>query len=299
MNQAIKKLMLSKIVMLASLSFLPSIALAIDTIDVVEGDIKTISDSRNDRLAVWRTIGNDKVFIFDFPNLTAQGRTFNRATQFIEQQFKGASYAQVLNNEELQKYMDAIRRTNADFAFGHDLLVDELVQFFNLIDRDKIEIYPEETELRNFLLDYGLMKKSLDFYQSVRPNVNIVILSIPQKQAQRINEPRVSDLARYAIISHEMAHAEFYTNKYYESYCIKFWNNLSKKEQQAFIDFFKKYNYKVDDAQLLVNEMQAYLMFTPDLNSFSADKLGVSEEELESMRKRFRNGKPPTKLRIL
>jgi hypothetical protein len=194
--------------------------------------------------------------------------------------------------------MDAIRRTNADFAFGHDLLVDELVQFFNLIERDKIAIYPEEIELRNFLLDYGLMKRSLDFYQAVRPNVNTVIISIPQKQAKKLDEPRVSALARNAIISHEVAHAEFYTNKYYKDYCNKFWNDLSGKERQAFINFFKKYNYKLDDAGLLVNEMQAYLMFTPDINSFSADKLGLSEEELQSMRQRFKDGKPPTKLKI-
>lgn len=295
MNKLIKNFVLSKTVVLASLLFAPSFVFALD---VIEGDMETISNSYSENLRVWQVFGNERIFIFDFPNLTAQGRTFNRATQFIEQQFKGSPYSQVLSNEELQKYMDAIRRTNADFAFGHDLLVDELVQFFNLIERDKIAIYPEEIELRNFLLDYGLMKRSLDFYQAVRPNVNTVIISIPQKQAKKLDEPRVSALARNAIISHEVAHAEFYTNKYYKDYCNKFWNDLSGKERQAFINFFKKYNYKLDDAGLLVNEMQAYLMFTPDINSFSADKLGLSEEELQSMRQRFKDGKPPTKLKI-
>lgn len=295
MNTLIKNFVLAKAVMLVSLLCTPSFVFALD---VIEGDVETISESYSETLKVWQISGNNKIFVFDFPNLTAQGRTFNRATQFIEQQFKGSPYSQVLNNGELQKYMDAIRRTNADFAFGHDLLVDELVQFFNLIDRDKISIYPEEIELRNFLLDYGLIKKSLDFYQSVQPNVNVVIISIPQKQAQRIDEPKISALARYAIVSHEMAHAEFYTNKYYKDYCNRFWENLSKKEQQAFINFFKKYNYKLDDAGLLVNEMQAYLIFTPDANSFSADKLGISDEELQSMRQRFKAGKPPTKLKI-
>lgn len=280
-------------VLFAFISFVPSFAFAVD---VIEADVNTIIESKNNKLTVWRVAGNENIFIFDFPNLTMQGHTFNRATQFNEQQFKGAPYAQVLNNEALQKYMDAVRRTNADFAFGHDLLVSELVQFFNLVDRDKIGIFPEEVVLRDFLLEYGLIKQWRDFYQALKPDV--VILSVPQKQERRDFEPKVTALARYTIFSHEMAHAEFYTNKYYSDYCRKFWNNLSDTERSAFINFFKKYNYQIDNAELLVNEMQAYLMFTPDFNSFSASRLGVTEESLESMRQRFRAGKPPTKLKI-
>lgn len=286
----LKKLL---IIILSSIALVPSFAFAVD---VIEADVNTIIESRNDKLMVWRVAGNENIFIFDFPNLTMQGYTFNRVTQFNEQQFKGAPYAQVLNNDELQKYINAVRRTNADFAFGHDILVSELVQFFNLVDRDKISIFPEEVVLRDFLLEYGLMKRWRDFYQALQPDV--VILSVPQKQERRDFEPKVSALARYAIFSHEMAHAEFYTNKYYSNYCRNFWNNLSSSEQNSFINFFKKYNYQIDNAELLVNEMQAYLMFTPDLNSFSASRLGVTEEVLESMRQRFRAGKPPTQLKI-
>jgi hypothetical protein len=47
---------------------------------------------------------------------------------------------------------------------------------------------------------------------------------------------------------------------------------------------------------MMINEMQAYLMFTPDPSSFSARKLGVSQQELEAMRDAFRKGKPPTSL---
>jgi hypothetical protein len=193
--------------------------------------------------------------------------------------------------------MESLRRTQANFAFGHDLLVSELVQFFNLIDRDKIDIFPEEIALRDFLLQQGLIKSWRGFYQAIQPGV--VILSIPQRQSKKVDEPPVSELARLAIFTHEIAHGEYYTNPYYAVYCRRFWNeSLKDSERDAFINLFKKYNYDVSYGDLVINEMQAYLMFTPDPNSFNASKLGVSDQALESMRAMFRQGNPPTKLTL-
>ena len=263
--------------------------------DVVSGDFKTILNSRSDTLIVWNISDNAKIFVFDFSGLTTQGRTFNRATQFTEQVQANTGYPKVLDNEEIGKYMESLRRTQANFAFGHDLLVSELVQFFNLIERDKIDVFPEELVLRDFLVQQGLIRLWRGFYQAMQPGV--VILSIPQRQIKKADESAVSELARLAIFTHEMSHGEYYTNPYYAVYCRKFWNeSLKESERQTFINLFKKYNYEVNMTELVINEMQAYLMFTPDPNSFSASKLGVTDQELESMRTMFRQGNPPTKL---
>lgn len=260
----------------------------------VSGDFQTIRSSHTGQLTIWQYADNPNIFVFDFPSLTQQGRTFNRVTQLTEQQ-TSEPYPRPLSNEELAKYMDALRRTQADFAFGHDILVHELVVFFNKSDQAKIQLNPEEIQLRDFLVAQGLIRPWRGFYQSLRPNV--VILSVPQTQERHDGEPKISDGARFAILSHEMAHGEYYANAYYAKYCKRFWTEkLTAAQREAFKAFLTKYNYSLFSEDLLVNEMQAYLMFTPDQASFNAAKLGVPEAELAGMRQEFRQGKPPTRL---
>ena len=281
-----------RVLWVAGLILLPGLAWGLE---VTSGDFQTILNSQSDTLKVWNLANSPQIYIFDFPGLALQGRTFNRATQFTEQVQANAGYPKVLDNDETTKHLESIRRTQANFAFGHDLLISELVQFYNLVDRDKIDIFPEEIVLRDFLVEQGLVKVWRGFYTAVQPGV--VILSIPQTQPKKADEPLVNDLARRAIFTHEIAHGEYYTNPYYAAYCRKFWTEtLNDAQREAFIGLFKKYNYAVTMDELVVNEMQAYLMFTPDPNSFSAKKMGITDGELEAMREMFRHGKPPTRL---
>lgn len=281
-----------KVLWVAGLVLLPGLAWGLE---VTSGDFQTILNSQSDTLKVWNLANSPQIYIFDFPGLALQGRTFNRATQFTEQVQANTGYPKVLDNDETTKHLESIRRTQANFAFGHDLLVSELVQFFNLVDRDKIDIFPEEIALRDFLLEQGLVKVWRGFYTAVQPGA--VILSVPQTQPKKADEPLVNELARRAIFTHEIAHGEYYTNTYYAAYCRKFWTEtLNDAQREAFIGLFKKYNYAVTMDELVVNEMQAYLMFTPDPNSFSAKKMGITDGELDAMRDMFRRGKPPTRL---
>ena len=266
-------------------------------IEVATGDVNDIFNNKSEQLTVWNLKSNPNVYVFDVPGLITQGRTFNRLTHFTEQAVFSSGYPKVYTNAELAEYFDSVKRTQANFAFGHDALVSELMQFFNLAEKDKVELYPEEIALRDFLLEKGLLRFWRGFYQAVQPGV--VILSIPQLQAKKTDEPQVTELARRAVFNHELSHGEYFTNEYYANYCRKFWNeSLSDKQRKSFIDFLSGHNYNTYYPDLVVNEMQAYLIYTPDQNSFSAAKLGVSEQELESMRKMFRLGNPPTKLVI-
>jgi len=263
-------------------------------LDFVKGDFNQILESRSDNMAVWQYADNPSVYVFDFPGLTTQGRAFNRITQFTEQQTT-EPYPRVLNNDELARYIEPTRRTQADFAFGHDVLISELVQFFNYADRDKIQLNPEEIAVRDFLVEQGLVRVWRGFYQAMKPDM--VVLSIPQVQDRKPNEPMITKGARYAILLHEMAHAEYYTNPHYAKFCQRFWvETLTEPQREAFKAFLSKFNYGMGYDDLLINEMQAYLLFTPDPKSFSARKLGVSEAELQAMRDAFRRAKPPTRL---
>lgn len=266
-------------------------------LDVVSADAETILNTRTGNLTVWRLANNPNIILFDFPGLSLQGRSFNRITQLVEQY--NEPYKRVLSNDEFAKYLEAVRRNQADFAFGHDFLLSELVLFYSLADRDKVDLSPEEMAVRDFLLEQGVIKLWRGIYQVDRSRANLVVLSIPQVQERSDNEPPITPFARRAIVLHELAHGEFYTNKYYADYCRKFWNTvLTENQRAAFKRFLSNYNYSLNVDELLINEMQAYLIFTPDPASFSARKLGVGQADLEAMRDAFVNGHPPTRLPI-
>lgn len=259
-------------------------------IQPVSANFTQVFDAQSQALTIWKMSDNPDVFIFDFPGLVYQGRSFNRITQFTEQQFT-EPYPKVLNNQELASYIQASRRTQSDFAFGHDVLVSELVQFFNYALRDKIELYPEELVIRDFLLEQELVRFWRGFYQAMRPDA--VVLAVPQTQHRKTDEPMITAGARYTILLHELAHAEYYTNSHYRKFCQRFWYQTLKQEQRnAFKNFLASSNYSVENEELLINEMQAYLIFTPDRRSFSAHRLGISDLELQSMRDAFRHGAP-------
>ena len=263
-------------------------------LDVTKGGFEQILNTKSDALAVWQMTDNPSVYIFDFPGLSYQGRSFNRITQFTEQQTT-EPYPKVLGNQELARYIEAARRTSADFAFGHDVLISELVQFYNFALRDKVELNVEEIAVREFLVEQGLIRLWRGFYQAMRPDV--VVLAVPQTQDRKAGEPMVSPGARYAILLHELAHGEYYSNTHYMKFCQRFWyETLTENQRESFKRFLANFNYAVNNEELLINEMQAYLMFTPDPKSFSARKLGVSEAELQSMREAFRRGSPATHL---
>lgn len=260
----------------------------------VSAGFNQIVNNRSAQLIIWRYADNPRIYVFDFPGLAYQGRSFNRVTQFIEQQTT-EPYPRVLTEQEMAGRLVAAKRSESDFAFGHDLMVHELVQFFNFALRDKVPLNPEETAIRDFLVAQGMIRDWRGFWQAIEPNN--VILSIPQPQEKSAGQPLINATARFAIALHEMAHGEYYTNAYYAQYCLRFWQeSLTDAQREAFKAFLGKYNYAVGSDALVINETQAYLMFTPDPSSFSARKLGVTNEELEAMRNAFRKGKPPTTL---
>lgn len=263
--------------------------------ELFAGNFQQIFQAKSHELVIWQYADNQNIYVFDFPGLTLQGNAFNRATQFTEQRFAGAPYPKVLNDAELAAHIAAARRNQANFAFGHDFLVAELVQFYNYALRDKIALNLDELAVRDFLINQALIREFRGFYQAIRPEV--VIISVPQTQAKKPDEPTISAGARYAILLHEMSHAEFYSNPHYAKFCERFWHEtLTEQQRDLFRKFLHAYNYYIEDQMLVVNEMQAYLMFTPDPKSFNHRRLGVSESELEAMRAAFRRSSPPTRL---
>lgn len=256
-------------------------------------DYSTILNSRSDTVAVFEYGGRSLIKIIDFPSLSEQGRMFNRVVALIER--IGAPRSRVMDNAELTDFIRSVGKSEATFAYGNDFLVSELVVFFNLADMGGIQLNAEEIALRRQLLDSRLMVERTGFYQALKPQV--VILSIPQETAGSTAAPLVTPLARKTILMHEISHAEYYTNPLYANYCRSFWKNAMTEDQRsAFRKFLSHGSYNPENEEMMVNETQAYLLYTPDQRAFNARLVGLREKEVEGLRDRFLGGFPDAPL---
>lgn len=269
--------------------FLAFAALArAETLPVSAGDYRQILDAQSPALQIFDYSGQQPVFILDFPTLAEQGRTFNRIVALVER--IGLSRARVLDDAELAEFIRATGKTEYTFAYGNDFLVSELAVFFNLAEHNSVALNEDERRLRSLLFERGLIRERYGFLQAVRPNA--VILSIPQ-QRQGGDEPPVDAGARRTILTHELAHAEYYTNPDYRAWCRKFWQEtLTERQREKLRAFLARSGYDPSNEALMINEAQAYLSFTPDPRAFSAKLSGLTDKELEGLRQSFRAGAP-------
>jgi hypothetical protein len=247
-------------------------------------DYSSVLNSQSEKASLFEYGGRSLILIIDFPDLVEQGKMFNRVVALIER--IGAPRSRVMNNEELAQFIRSVGKSESTFAYGNDFLVSELVVFFNLADMGGIQLNAQEIALRKKLIDYRLMVERTGFYQAVKPQA--VILSIPQETTGKLSGPQVSSLARKTILMHEISHAEYYTNPLYANYCRHFWRNvMTENQRSAFRKFLSSSSYNPDNEEMMVNETQAYLLYTPDPRAFNARLVGLKDKEIESLRTRF------------
>lgn len=259
-------------------------------------DYTTILQNQASNVAVFDYRGRSLILIVDFPTLSEQGRMFNRVIALVER--IGAPRERVLDNAELAQFIRSVGKTEATLAYGNDFLVAELVVFFNLADMASIQLTAEEIALRQLLLERRLMVMRNGFFQTAVPRA--VVLSVPQESAGSPGNPPVSAMARRTILTHELAHAEYYTNPLYANYCRQFWNTVMTEEQRAAMrKFLSGSSYNPANEEMMINENQAYLLYTPDPRAFSAKLVGFKDAELDSLRTKFRGGFPDAPLASL
>lgn len=255
----------------------------------VRGDYSSILTNKVNQVAVFEYEGRQTITIIDFPTLAEQGKMFNRVVALIER--VGAPRERVLSNEELAQFIRSVGKTDTTFAYGNDFMVAELVVFFNLAELANIQLTAQELALRQHLIDRRLMTYRMGFYQALVPKA--VILSIPQESPGSPGNPPVTELARRTILTHEISHAEYYTNPLYAKYCRHFWRNVMTEDQRtAFRNFLAKSSYNPNNEEMMVNEGQAYLVYTPDPRAFNSKLLGLSDKDISSLRYKFRGGFP-------
>lgn len=225
-----------------------------------------------DKLTFFRFALNPRIVVLDFASLREQGLMLNRVAALIEK--AGLPHDRVLDDAELD---DAIRRSGATvetYYLGHDYAAEAIARFFALADRDGIHLHPEEETLRALAIDQGWLK----------PDAVGAVISVPRAGL----DPILDQQARAVILHHELSHGEYFTNPVYNAYVHRFWQDtLTASDRAAFRDFLGREDYDTGIEDLMINEMQAYLMHTRDPRFFNARALGLAPDRVALLQALF------------
>jgi len=224
---------------------------------------------------VFRFDYNPNILVLTFATLQAQGHMLNRVAGLVEK--AGLPPDRVATNPELNAAIKAEGVTEDTFYYGHDYSIVDLVRFFALASRDHVALTKEEEWLRALLRQVGWMQTS----------TLGAVISIPGPDAP------TDVMMRAAILRHELAHGEYFSNRQYAAFVSRFWMTaLTEHERSLFRAYLAAIGYRISNEDLVINEMQAYLIYTPDSRLFTPGVLGLSEGRSVSLRTMFLNDMP-------
>jgi hypothetical protein len=233
-------------------------------------------------LTVFRFADNPRILVLVFASLHEQGRTLNRLAAFIEK--AGLPHDRLLTDAEIDAAIRARGDTVETFYYGHDYGTASLARFFNLADSEHVELNLQEERLRALL-------RQEDWFTS---GIAGSVISLPSLGS----DPKMTATEHAAILRHELSHGEFFSNPTYADYVRNFWlTTLTGDERAAFRSFLASAEYDGGNEDLMLNEMQAYLMFTHDVALFSIDRVGLTQARAAELRSRFLAGMPAGWLR--
>lgn len=236
-----------------------------------------IRDHISSGLTVFRFAPDPRIVVLDFASLEEQGLMLDRVAALMEK--AATPRARVLTDAALDQAIEAGGDTIATYYYGHDYSAAELVRFFNLADSEHVALYPEEETLRRLLIRLGWFL----------PDAEGALISIPRTGA----DPRVTYAAREAILHHELSHGAYFSDPTYAAYVHQFWEHaLSPDEREAVRQFLASEEYDPNIADLMQNEMQAYLMFTRDPAFFVPADVGMTPARLAALQAEFQQNLP-------
>ena len=241
-----------------------------------------ILDAAPTALAVFRFAANPNIVVLDFATLREQGLMLDRVAALVEK--SGLPRDQVVPWARLLDVIRAHGDTVSTYYYGHDYSAAALARFFALAAQDHRHLNAQEERLHALLRQLGWL----------RPGVTAGLISLPKVGANRYVTRSASD----AILTHESSHGEFFSNPAYAAYVEQFWHNgLTAAERTAMRRFLASEEYDTTQHELVVNEMQAYLMFTRNKEFFRASDVGLTPAERRRIEHRFLAGMPPSWLR--
>ena len=224
---------------------------------------------------------NPAILVLGFPSLAEQGRMLNRVAALVEK--AGLPHDRLLTEAELAAAIRAAGVTPETYYYGHDYRSADVQRFFMLAERDHVALNADEQHLQRLAVQAS----------AVPPGFGAVITLPPTDAASGIDQA-----ARATILHHELSHGEYFTNPAYAAYVGTVWRNVFNEDERArFRTYLVAEGYDPALEDLLINEMQAYMMFTPDPRYFDPAQLGIPAPRLAQIRAAFAAGMPPGWLR--
>jgi hypothetical protein len=250
-----------------------------------------IQASTSDSFSIYVLRDNERTLVLDFPNIREQARMFARLILFIER--AGTSKTRVMSVPEVQRWLTDNAVTIDTLTVGNNMKTGELARFFNSARFQGEPITVHEQRLYDSLLQRQLLREEESGVAVVDPER--VVVSVPQvSSVSGCAACSVSAAQRAVILQHELAHARFATDTVYQSYVLWFWSNaMSLVQRDKFQRFFRTRGYDPTIRELCANEMQAFLMHTPDPRMFSPADVGMTDSEIAELRRRFQDGLAP------
>lgn len=237
----------------------------------------------SDRPRVFRFADNPLILILDYPTLRQQGLALNRVAAFIEKATLPKD--RVLDDDALAMEIARAGETIDSYYYGHDYAAADLTRFFATADRDGVPLNPDESFVRTLIRQEGLTD----------PANRGALITVA-----RVGPDSVDAFTRRIILRHELSHGEFFTNPAYAAFVRHAWNDILTAEERAlFHRFLGDQGYDLANNDLLANEMQAFLLFTPDDRYISPERLGIDAEALRALRARVLAAMPDGWLRRL
>lgn len=224
---------------------------------------------------------DNAVVVIDFPDLASQGLTLDRVAALVEKAHLPRS--RVLSDAELVQAIQASGDTIESYYYGHDYQAADLTKFFQLAASQNIQLNAHEIWLHGLLTQLGWLT----------PGARGAIISVPAPGAV------VTPDIRAVILHHEISHGAFYTDATYRAYAESFWYGLTASARDAFTGFLGRQGYDTSNTELMLNETQAYLIFTRDPRFFNAAAVGMSDADIAQLRNVFISNMPDFWLRPL
>ncbi len=225
-------------------------------------------------IKVSRFAADPDIVILDFPALMMQGLMLNRVAALVEKAHLPRD--RVLNDVELNQAIIECGDTIESYYYGHDYKAADLARFFMLAAQDGISLNPQELWLKSLLRQLHWLD----------PGANGALITLPAAAGP------VTPEMRAVILHHELSHGAFYTYPPYADYAASFWASLTPGDRAAFTAFLGRQGYDTADTTLMLNETQAYLIFTRDPKFFNATAVGMTNAEVNTLRAGFIAGMP-------
>ncbi|GLR65646.1 hypothetical protein GCM10010909_03240 [Acidocella aquatica] len=214
------------------------------------------------------------IVVIDFPSLLTQGLALDRVAALTEK--AGLPRDRLLDDTALRTAIASHGDTVESYYYGHDYPAADLAEFFQLAAQENIRLNPQERWLKTLLTQLGWLK----------PGANGAIITLPAAGGA------VTPEMRAVILHHEISHGAFYTNPAYRQYAVSFWYSLTAADRDAFTSFLGRQGYDTNNTMLMLNETQAYLIFTRDPRFFNADAVGMTQAEIGQLRAGYIAGMP-------